>query len=282
MNELRMLAKELGFKTIYANWDEYSKSVWLESLLRNEEAERARIGLERNRRNAKIGELKLMADFDWSWPEEINRELVEELLLLSFLKEKGTNVALIGPNGVGKSMIMQNIAYNALVEGYKARFVPASQMLSELSRQESEAALSRNLKKWCAYDVLAIDELGYLDYSNRYADLLFQVISGRYQKRATLLTSNKPFQEWNTIFPNAMCVTTLVDRLMHKSELVVIKGKSFREKEAIERAQSKAKERKEKRGRQNKEHATDEFEKTGKESKGSSSTPKDKLQRRGA
>jgi len=244
------MAKDLGFKTIFGNWDNYSREPWVESLLRDEEAERARLGLERNRRNAKIGEFKLMADFDWKWPEEINRELIEELLTLRFLREKGVNIALIGPNGVGKSMIMQNIAHNAMIDGYTTRFVPASQMLSELSRQESEAALSRCLKKWCDYEVLAIDELGYLDYSNRYADLLFQVISGRYQKRSTIVTSNKPFQEWNTIFPNAVCVTTLVDRLMHKSELVVIKGKSFREKEAIERAQTKAKERKEKRNNQ--------------------------------
>jgi DNA replication protein DnaC len=85
-----------------------------------------------------------------------------------------------------------------------------------------------------------VDELGYLDYGTRYADLLFQVISGRYKKRSTIVTTNKPFQEWHTIFPNAMCVTTLVDRLMHKAELVVVKGKSYREREAIERAQAKA------------------------------------------
>jgi DNA replication protein DnaC len=215
----------------------------VEQLLKEEEAERARLGLERHKRDAKIGEFKPMADFDWGWPEEIDRPLVEELLTLRFLDEPGVNLAFVGPNGVGKTMIVQNIAYNAVTAGFRTRFVPASQMLSELSRQDGEIALSRCLKKYCGYDLLLIDELGYLDYSNRYADLLFQVISGRYKKRSTIVTTNKAFQEWNTIFPTAMCVTTLVDRLMHKAELVVIKGKSYREKEAIERAQARAAQR---------------------------------------
>ena len=188
-----------------------------------------------------------MGVFDGRWREEIDRGLVEELLMLRFLSDEGTNAAFVGPNGVGKTMIVQNIAYGAVTAGASARFVPASQMLSELSRQDGEATLERCLKRYCKYDLLVIDELGYLDYSNRYADLLFQVISGRYKKRSTIVTTNKAFQEWNTIFPNAICVTTLVDRLMHKAERVVIKGKSYREHEAIERAQAKAKERKARR-----------------------------------
>jgi DNA replication protein DnaC len=243
MSDLKTLAKKLGLKALCANWDTYCHQPWVKPLLEDEEAERVRLGLERHQRDAKIGEFKPMADFNWNWPEEIDRELVEELLTLRFLGDKGTNVVFVGPNGIGKTMIVQNIAYGALAAGMRTRFVPASQMLSELSRQDGDLAFNRCLKKYCNYDLLLIDELGYLDYGTRYADLLFQVISGRYQKRSTIVTTNKSFQEWNTIFPNAMCVTTLVDRLMHKAELVVIKGKSYREHEAIERAQAKAAER---------------------------------------
>jgi DNA replication protein DnaC len=247
MSDLKTLAKRLGLKVIHSNWDEYQQQPWVESLLKAEEAERARLGHERHKRDARIGEFKTMADFDWSWPEAIDRELVEDALTLRFLNEKGVNLAFVGPNGVGKSMIGQNIAHNAVLAGYRTRFVPASQMLSELSRQDGETALNRCLKKYCSYDLLIIDELGYLDYGNRYADLLFAVINGRYKKRSTIVTTNKTFQEWGTIFPNAMCVTTLVDRLMHKAELIVIEGKSFREREAIERAQAMALERKTRR-----------------------------------
>lgn len=247
MNDLKNMAKKLGFKGLVANWEAYCRQPWIEQLLKEEEAERVRVGLERHKRDAKIGEFKLMADFDWNWPDKIDRELVEELLTLAFLGEKkGVNLAFIGPNGVGKTMIIQNIAYNALTAGLRTRFVPASQMLSELSAQDGDTALNRCIKKYCSYDLLAIDELGYLDYSNRYADLLFQVISGRYKKRSTIVSTNKPFSEWSSIFPNAMCVTTLVDRLMHTAELVVIEGKSYREREAVERASARAKRRKEK------------------------------------
>ncbi len=243
MTDLHSLAKKLGFKAMTANWEAYCHQPWVAQLLKEEEAERVRLGLERHKRDAKIGEFKPMADFDWDWPEEIDRELVEDLLTLRFLDGKGTNLAFVGPNGVGKTMIVQNIAYSALSAGLRTRFVPASQMLSELSAQDGDTALNRCLKKYCNYDLLLIDELGYLDYGTRYADLLFQVINGRYKKRSTIVTTNRIFQEWNTIFPNAMCVTALVDRLMHKAELVVIKGKSYREREAIERAQAKATER---------------------------------------
>ncbi len=105
--------------------------------------------------------------------------------------------------------------------------------------------------------------MGYLDYGNRYADLLFEVINGRYKKRSTIVTTNKAFQEWNTIFPNAMCVTTLVDRLMHKAELVVIEGKSYREREAVERAEARAKRRKEKKADTTTEKAKDEETRKG-------------------
>jgi len=243
MTDLQSLAKKLGFKAMIANWESYCHQPWVAPFLKDEEAERVRLGLERHKRDAKIGEFKPMADFNWDWPEEIDRELVQDLLTLRFLDGKGTNLAFVGPNGVGKTMIVQNIAYSALSNGLRTRFVPASQMLSELSAQDGDKALDRCLKKYCGYDLLAIDELGYLDYGTRYADLLFQVINGRYKKRSTIVTTNKAFQEWNAIFPNAMCVTALVDRLMHRADLVVIKGKSFREHEATESAQTKAKER---------------------------------------
>ena len=244
-DDLKKVAKKLGFKAMSANWEAYCHQSWVEQLLKEEEAERIRLSLERRNREANIGEFKLMADFDWNWPEEVDRELVEELLTLRFLSEKGVNLAFVGPNGIGKTMIVQNIAYGALTSGLRTRFVQASQMLYELSRQDGDIALDRCLKKYCTYDLLVIDELGNLDYGKRYADLLFAVINGRYLKRSTIVTTNTIFQEWNTIFPNAMCVTTLVDKLMHKAELVVIKGKSYRQKEAVERAEARNKQRKE-------------------------------------
>jgi DNA replication protein DnaC len=116
-------------------------------------------------------------------------------------------------------------------------------MLSDLSSKEGATARKRCLLKYTKPDLLAIDELGYLSYDNRYADLLYEVINGRYLQNSTIITTNKAFAEWGEIFPNAGCVVTLVDRLTHKSELVKISGKSYRSKEAQERATERASKR---------------------------------------
>jgi DNA replication protein DnaC len=149
-----------------------------------------------------------------------------------------------GPNGVGKTMLLKNIAYTALLRGHTVRFTTASDMLSDLAAQESTAALRRRLGRYCQQKLLCIDEVGYLSYDARYADLLFEVVTRRYEEhRSIVLTTNKPFGEWTQVFPNAACVVTLVDRLLHRAELIDIDGESYRLKEAKERAASKSKAR---------------------------------------
>jgi DNA replication protein DnaC len=163
---------------------------------------------------------------------------------LDFL-EGATNVILVGPNGVGKTMIAKNLLHQAVLRGHNARFIVASDMLHDLAAQDSSTQLARRLRRYTSVPLLCIDEVGYLSYDARYADLLFEVITRRYQQRATVLTTNKPFGEWNQVFPNAACVVTLVDR-----EILTLAGKSYRLKEAQERAARNAKSRaREKTGR---------------------------------
>jgi DNA replication protein DnaC len=116
-------------------------------------------------------------------------------------------------------------------------------LLHDLAAQDSSTALARRLRRYTRPTVLAIDEVGYLSYDARYADLLFEVITRRYPHRPVILTTNKPFGEWNQVFPNAACVVTLVDRLLHRAEILALEGKSYRLKEAQERAARKAKSR---------------------------------------
>ncbi len=104
-------------------------------------------------------------------------------------------------------------------------------------------ALRRRLALYTRPRLLAIDEVGYLSYSNRHADLLFEIISRRYEEKATLITTNRPFSEWNEVFPNAACVVSLIDRLVHHSEIIQIEGESFRLKEAKERTEQRRKQR---------------------------------------
>jgi DNA replication protein DnaC len=161
---------------------------------------------------------------------------------LDFL-EGATNVILVGPNGVGKTMIAKNLLHQAVLRGHNARFIVASDMLHDMAAQDSSTQLARRLRRYTSVPLLCIDEVGHLSYDARYADLLFEVITRRYQQRATVLTTNKPFGEWNQVFPNAACVVTLVDRLVHRSEILSIEGDSYRFKEAPEAAAAKATQR---------------------------------------
>jgi DNA replication protein DnaC len=246
MLELKEKARKLGFRTVAANWQQYEKAEWLEPLLLAEEKERDQSSLVRRIAEARIGQFKPMSEFDWEWPKEIDREQVDELFTLDFLKEQA-NVVLVGTNGLGKTMIAQNLAYQALMDGKSTRFIRASQMLEELVTWDGSMSRQRRLQKYCKPKLLVIDEVGYMNYDNRFADLLYEVISGRYMKCSTIVTTNKSFQQWGEIFPNASCVVTLVDRLLHKAEKVVIDGDSYRNKEAAERAAAKAKARQNKK-----------------------------------
>ena len=239
---LKDRVKDLGFKSIIANWHVYENKEWLGELVEVEEKERERCSLEKRKRDAKIGQFKPMSDFNWDWPEEIDRVQIEELFSLSFFEDKA-NVVLIGNNGLGKSMIAQNLAHSALMRGISTRFVKASDMLNELVECDGSTQRRNCLKKYCKVGLLAIDEVGYMNYDNRFADLLYEVVSARYQKASTIVTTNKAYSDWGDIFPNAACVVTLVDRLVHKAETVVIKGKSYRQREALEHAEQKASER---------------------------------------
>lgn len=243
MKSLKEIARKLGLKAMVENWNQFENEDWVKSFLLAEEQEREQRSLSRREREAQIGHFKPMSEFDWSWPKIVDRQMVEELFTMDFLKEK-SNIVLIGTNGLGKTMIAQNLAHKALMSGISTRFVKASNMLNELLECDGSIARRRCLRKFCKTGLLVIDEVGYMGYDNRFADLLYEVISGRYQNCSTIVTTNKSFKEWGDIFPNAACVVTLVDRLIHKAETVVIEGDSFRHKEATERAAEKEKARK--------------------------------------
>jgi len=238
--ELREHAGALRLHGLQAHWAEVmgnaEQARWVAQMLSWEATERGRRSLERRLRAAHIGRFKPLADFDWAWPKSIDRGAVEELMTLDFLKE-ASNVVLVGPNGVGKTMCACNLGYQAVLAGHTALFITAGNLLGELAALDSDSALRRKLRQYAAPDLLLIDEVGYLSYSN----LLFELVSRRYQHKSTVVTTNRAFAEWGEVFPNAACVVSLIDRLMHRAEVVRIDGASYRAKEADERdAQRKA------------------------------------------
>lgn len=235
LERAREQLRHLGFHGLLAHADTLLHEPWLARVIDLEESARQQRSLMRRLDNARLGAFKSLADFDWTWPTKCDRSLLEELFSLAFVAE-ASNVVLLGPNGLGKTMLLKNLTHQAVLHGHTARFT--------LAAQHSSVAFARRLRRYISPTLLAIDEVGYLAYDARYADLLFEVVSRRYQQqRPILLTTNKAFAEWNQVFPNAACVVTLVDRLVHRAEIVALEGKSYRLKEAEERAARKAKSR---------------------------------------
>ncbi len=239
---LRARAVALGLHGLITHWDEAVAAGWVEAIIIWEEQERARRSHERRLRNAHIGRFKPLCNFDWDWPKQCDRMAIESLMSLEFLND-ATNAVIIGNNGVGKSMIAKNIAHQALVCGHTVLFTSAGEMLTNLTSTDSASVLRHRLIHYASFHLLVIDEVGYLSYSDRHADLLFELISRRYEKRSTIVTTNRTFGEWQQVFPSAACVASLVDRLIHHAEVIAIDGESYRLKEAEERAEQLARKR---------------------------------------
>jgi DNA replication protein DnaC len=239
---LQLRAQALHLHGLLAHWPEVATADWIAPLLAWEEQERSRRSLERRLGAAHIGRFKPLCDFDWTWPARCDRAAIEQLMSLEFLQD-ATNVILLGPSGVGKSMLARNLAHQALIAGHTVLFTSAGALLSELAALDSDSALRRRLRHYAAPHLLIVDEVGYLSYSNRHADLLFELINRRYENASTVITSNRPFAEWPEVFPNAACVVSMVDRLLHHAEIIAIEGKSYRLKEAQERAEQRSAQR---------------------------------------
>jgi DNA replication protein DnaC len=239
---LQARAKALRLHGLLAHWPEAIAAGRASLLIDWEEDERARRSLGRRLQGAHIGRFKPLCDFGWGWPGAIDRATFEALMTLDFLKD-ATNAVLAGPNGAGKSALARNLAHEALIHGHTVLFTSAGQLLGELASLDSDSALRRRLRHYAAPALLLIDEVGYLSYCNRHADLLFELISRRHEQKSTVVTTNRAFAEWREVFPNAACVVSMADRLMHNAEVVSIEGESYRAKEAKERAGRKAKQR---------------------------------------
>jgi DNA replication protein DnaC len=215
----------------------------LEKIIATESADRFRRSLERRMLRSRIGSFKPMADFDWNWPKRIDRPLIERALALDFLRD-GRNLILLGPNGVGKTMITRNIAHAAVQAGHSVLFRTASELIDDVSRDSPELR-RRRIALYTRPHLLCIDEVGYLSYDDHAADLLYKIINPRYEKgRSIIVSSNLAFKDWTTVFPNATCIVTLVDRLTHHADITLIEADSHRQRESQLQAAARGKSRK--------------------------------------
>ncbi len=241
---------QLGLQALSGSLDDFLaraiKAQWsarmiLEELVRLETHDHAQRSLARRLQCSRIGRFKVMADFDWNWPKKIDRDTIQRALTLDFIKES-RNLILVGANGLGKTMIAKNIAHTAVLAGYSVLFRSASELLDDL-QCDSPQLQRRKLKACARPSLLCIDELGYLAYDHYAADLLYEVVNRRYERRSILVTTNRSFKEWHEVFPNATCIATLLDRLTHHADVTVLEGSSYRvhesEQEAARRRKKK-------------------------------------------
>lgn len=238
--DLQTRLHALGLRALAEGFDDFlslaTKKRWgpaelLEQLTQLENEERARRSLERRTARSRLGRFKPMSDFDWNWPKAVDRDAVEAALRLDFL-EQARNVVLVAPQGLGKTMIAQNIAHQAILAGCGVLFVTAAELLLDLGSQDSPRALDRRLKHYARAGCLVVDELGYLSYDNRNADLLYQCLSLRYERKSVVLTTNLAFSEWPSVFPSATSATALIDRIVHHPDVLTLEGESYRLREA--------------------------------------------------
>ena len=207
---------------------------YLSCLIGGEAAARQDRARERRIQQARFPVVKTMDSFDFTWPGKINRPQVQNLFRLKFAEDK-SNIILVGGVGLGKSHLGIALGYAACLAGHRVLFTTAIDIINTLTAAQKAGRLPNELKKYLGPAVLVMDELGYLPIDKHGADLLFQVISGRYERGAIILTTNKAFKQWPSIFNNDSTLTSaILDRILHHAETVVIEGKSYRMKDRIE------------------------------------------------
>lgn len=222
---------ELAQQAAHKQWshlDYLGHLVEGEALLRHDRATKNRIRL------ARFPVLKTLDQFRWDWPTQINRALIQHHFTLSFLKDH-MNVIYLGGVGLGKTHLAIALGYEACLKGHSVLFVSAIDVINTLVAAKSAGRLKQEIKKYAKPTLLILDEIGYLPIDKSGADLLFQVISVRYEHSSTLVTSNRAFKDWPKIFNNDSTLTAaLLDRLLHHADTMVIEGKSYRMKGQLE------------------------------------------------
>lgn len=204
---------------------------FLSGILDEEIAGRKQRRIKRRLKASTLKVEKTIDNFDFNFPTKINKQLVKSLFDLQFIKEN-KNVVLLGPSGVGKTFIASALTYQACINDYKCRFSTAVNLINELNASVSDNSLLRRMNNLIGLDLLVIDELGYLPFNKQGTDLLFQIISNRYETGSVIITTNKPFKQWNEIFNGDVSLASaVIDRLVHHCEVIKIEGKSYRVKE---------------------------------------------------
>ena len=206
---------------------------FLEEIIEDEVGGRQQRSAERRLREARLPYVKTLDQFDWSWPEEINQMLIKNLFRMEFVEQK-TNVIFMANCGLGKSHLSLALAYQACLNGTNVLFTKADEMIDTLDAAKTGGNISGTIKKYTSPKLLIIDELGFESVDGNAAGLFFKIISRRYESGSIIITTNRPYKEWTKIFQDHTITNAILERVVHNSQTVVIKGKSYRWKDKFD------------------------------------------------
>ena len=221
------LAASLGLRLQEAASHQLSHAQFLEVLLQDELNVRAQRLLERRKQAAGFHDLKTLEDFDWGFNPSIKRSQIYDLATGQFIRQH-RDVLLLGPPGVGKSCLAQGLGYAAIRAGFVVLYCSVFDLVRELQADQSPAEAQRTLLKYLKPDLVCIDDFGLKHFPPKSAETLLELIVRRHQNRSTLLTSNRPIEDWGQLLGDAPAATAILDRLLQQAEIIQITGRSFR------------------------------------------------------
>ena len=229
LRQLRLSAMAREFPTIGRQARDQGSSYeqYLLDLTEIEHIKRSENRLKRRLRGAKFPALKTLESFDLNLAPDINRQLLRELSQCEYVT-KGENVILLGKSGTGKTHLGIALGVEACSLGYQVYFITACHLVNELLEAQEERVLERLLKRFYKYDLLILDELGYVPFSSKGAQLIFQVIGDRHEQKSTLITTNLSFDKWPQVFGDASLTAALLDRLTHRASIIPCNWESIR------------------------------------------------------
>lgn len=175
---------------------------------------------------------KEIEDFDFDYQPSINKQEILELNNLGFLS-RHENILFVGPSGVGKTHLATSIGITAAKKRYSVYFISCHDLITQLNKAHYENKLEARIKHFCRYELLIIDEIGYLPVDKQGANLFFQLIAKRYEKHSTIITTNQSFNKWGEVFNDSIIANAILDRLLHHSSVINIKGTSYRIKDKL-------------------------------------------------
>ncbi|MBS4537692.1 IS21-like element helper ATPase IstB [Clostridium sp. D2Q-11] len=232
--KLSGVAKTFEIRNEQAIKEKLSYIEFLELLLDDEMSNRKDNSYRKRTVNARFPSIKTLEEYDFNFQPKLNRQEIYNLATGEYIRKK-ENIVFIGPPGTGKTHLSVSLGVKALQQGYKVLFTSVSEMMESLFEAKADNSYHRKLKYYLTPDLLILDELGFRQLNENIVDLFYEIISKRYETGSVIITSNKPFDDWGSIFHDRILATAILDRIVHHCHLILIKGDSFRMKEQKQR-----------------------------------------------